>query len=103
MDALCFSSQYYYLISLSTWGIVFLYLGVTSMIRNGHNPFADPTLTIWFFGIILASSIVKWILNKLSEMIGLWALTVDGRIRFDVADVNKMDAAANMKRLIKNA
>ena len=34
LDALCFSSQFYFIVGLSTWGIIFLYLGVTSMIRN---------------------------------------------------------------------
>ena len=102
LDALCFSSQFYYLISLITWGIIFLYLGVTSMIRNDHNPFADPTLFMWLVMIIGGSIILKFILNSCARRLGLWRLTVDGRIKFDNADANKMDAAHNIKRLIKN-
>ena len=103
LDALCFSSQFYYLISLTTWGIIFLYLGVTSMIRNDHNPFADPTLAYWVIILVTLSVILKWVLNSCSRRLGLWRLTVDGRIRFDNADKNKMDEAHNIKRLIKNA
>ena len=82
--------------------MLFLYLGVTTMIRNSHNPFADPTLIVWVLSIIFGSIFIKWILNSLSRKLGLWKLTIDGRIRFDNADVNKMDAAHNIKRLIKN-
>lgn len=73
------------------------------MIRNAHNPFADPTLCVWFVGILFGSVIIKYLLGRMASMIGLWSLTVDARIRFDNADLNKMDANANMKRLIKNA
>ena len=73
------------------------------MIRNAHNPFADPTLTVWFFGILFGSWVLKGILNTISRKAGLWKLTVDGRIRFDNADYNKLDAENNMKRLIRNA
>ena len=102
LDALCFSSQFYYLVSLISWGIIYLYLGVTSMIRNDHNPFADPTLVAWVIIIAVGAVTLRWILNSCSRRLGLWKLTVDGRIRFDNADANKMDAANNIKRLIKN-
>ena len=72
------------------------------MIRNAHNPFADPTLVVWVLGISFGSVILKWMLNLCAKKIGLWKLTVDGRIRFDNADVNKLDAAHNIKRLIRN-
>ena len=91
LDQLCFSSQFYYLISLSTWGIIFLYLGVTCMIRNNHNPFADPTLCIWILFITVGSVVLKWLLNTCSRRLGLWKLTVDGRISFDNAEKNKLD------------
>ena len=103
LDALCFSSQFYFITSLSTWGIIFLYFGVTSMIRNAYNPFADPTLIVWILMIVFGSFTLKLLLGYIAKKIGLWKLTVDGRIKFDNADVNKMDAAHNIKRLIKNA
>lgn len=81
---------------------MFLYLGVTCMIRNNHNPFADPTLASWIFIIVGGAAALKIVLNSVSRRFGLWRLTVDGRIRFDNADANKMDAVHNQKRLIKN-
>mmetsp|Transcript_45213 Transcript_45213/g.59994 ORF Transcript_45213/g.59994 Transcript_45213/m.59994 type:complete len:173 (+) Transcript_45213:2-520(+) len=103
LDALCFSSQFYFIVGLPTWGIIFLYLGVTSMIRNAHNPFADPVLCVWFIGIFLGSMLLKSLLNSCSKACGLWRLTVDARIKFDNADFNKLDAQNNLKRLIRNA
>ena len=79
-----------------------MYLGVTAMIRNAHNPFADPTLFVWFFGMLLGSWLLKVILNTVAKWCGLWKLTVDSRIKFDNADFNKLDADHNVKRLIKN-
>ena len=61
------------------------------MIRNAHNPFADPTLVIWVLLITGGSVVLKWMLNNCAKKVGLWKLTVDGRIKFDNADVNKMD------------
>ena len=72
------------------------------MIRNDHNPFADPTLAYWVTFITVGSVVLKWLLNSCSRRLGLWRLTVDGRIRFDNADKNKMDEAHQIKRLIKN-
>ena len=37
--------------NLTTWGILFLYLGFTAMIRNAYNPYGDPALVPYVCGI----------------------------------------------------
>jgi len=87
---------------LTTWGIIFLYLGLTAIMRSYYNPFADPTLV--FFCAVIGFGIIpiKMLLSKMSDMLHLWQITGDDRIRVDVGAVNRLDAASNMKKLIKN-
>ena len=52
------------------------------MIRNSHNPFADPTLITWVVLIVSSAVILKSLLNWIAKKIGLWRLTVDARISY---------------------
>ena len=63
------SSQYYFIISLSTWGVVFLYFGFTTMIRNSYNPFADGIFL--FFVVAIGGMLIpiKLILGAVSDFL----------------------------------
>ena len=102
LDALCFSSQYYFIISLTTWGIIFLYLGFTSIMRSYYNPFADPTLIFFCLAVSVSTFPIQYMLSYLSNLAKLWQIKGDDRIRVDVAAINRLDAASNMKKLIRN-
>ena len=77
IDNMNFSSQYYYIISLTTWGILFLYLGLTAMIRNLYNPFADPVLLAYVGAICALVSPTKMLLRVLAGYIQLWEIVID--------------------------
>jgi hypothetical protein len=79
-----------------------IYLGGTAMIRASYNPFADPTLIYWIFGLPMIVWPVKWLLGFISRKLGLWNLTGEDRITVDIATINRLDSANNMKRLLKN-
>jgi hypothetical protein len=102
VDGLCFGSQYYYTVSLTSWGILMLYLGFTTMIRAEYNPFADPTLIYWTFGLPMLAFPFRYLLGYLSQKVGLWKVTGDDRITVDIGTINRLDSANNMKRLLKN-
>ena len=74
LDSLAFSSQYYYIISLTTWGILFLYLGMTAMIRNLYNPFADPLMGLHIFMVFMMERPTKSILKNLMKFTHLWEI-----------------------------
>jgi len=102
LDGLLFSSQYYYIISLSTWAIIFLYLGVTTINRNTYNPFADPLLVPAFAAFSLAAIPFKALLSFLSDKSRIWAPNKDPRKELDAAFYNRLDMAYNQRRVINN-
>ncbi len=82
LDNFCFSSQYYFIISLTTWGIIFLYLGITTMLRNSYNPFADPVF-LWYIGLIIAVMIpIRFILRMIS--VRLWEVQPNDLLKVDI-------------------
>lgn len=67
-----FSSQYYYIVSITTYGILFLYLGMTSMIRNMYNPFGDVVLIGYCVGLGGAVWPISAMLTFLAARVHLW-------------------------------
>lgn len=102
LDNMSFSSQYYFIVSLTTWGAIFLCLGMTTMLRNDYNPFADPVLLAYISMVVGAAVIMKPILNILSGYIKLWEISSIDHLKIDIAQVNRLDKDNNMKRLIRN-
>jgi hypothetical protein len=102
VDGLCFSSQFYFTTSITSWGILLLYLGFTTMIRANYNPFADPTLVYWVFGLPSIAWPFKYCLVSLAEYMRLWEVNGDDRITIDIGLVNRLDAQHNMRRLLNN-
>lgn len=101
IDNYCFSSQYYYVISLSTWGIIYLYLGMTTMIRNEYNPFADPMLLFYILMIFGALIPIKQVMKMGSAYIKLWELKQEENLIIDTGTLNRLDKDHNFKRHIR--
>ena len=60
MYKLCFSSQYYYLKSIYMSGLCFVTIGITTVIVNEINPFADSaTIFIFIVAFIICGSVYK--------------------------------------------
>ena len=75
LDNMCFSSQYYFISTITTWGILFAYLGLTIMIRNMYNPFADPLLVINLLIIIGSTIPIKYLIKSVARFLRLWELS----------------------------
>jgi hypothetical protein len=101
IDNFCFSSQYYFVISLSTWGIIYLYLGMTTMLRNAYNPFADPMLTFYILIIFGCLIPIRQTLLMLSGYVQLWELKNEENLLLDTGALNRLDRDHNFKRHIK--
>jgi hypothetical protein len=54
-DMLCFSSQYYFMISGHAWGIIVMTLGIIVCLNNNYNMFSD-----WVFAVVVVP--VVWTL-----------------------------------------
>eukprot|EP01022_Parablepharisma_sp_SALTPOND_P014603 TRINITY_DN20009_c0_g2_i2.p1 TRINITY_DN20009_c0_g2~~TRINITY_DN20009_c0_g2_i2.p1 ORF type:complete len:2825 (-),score=233.62 TRINITY_DN20009_c0_g2_i2:4128-12602(-) len=75
LDQMCFSSQFYFMITIASWGIIVLLMGLTIMIRNEYTVFSDPYLTIFIlviFGIYVLSA---FLLREFCKMIQLWEVS----------------------------
>jgi len=103
LDNMSFSSQYYYIVNLTAFGILFLYLGLTAMLRNAYNPFADPVLLIFAAALSGAVAPVRGLLRAGAGYVKLWQVAAEqaGR-RVDVATLNRLDHTSNVKTLVRN-
>jgi hypothetical protein len=45
-----------------TWGIIYLVLGMTILVRNQYNPFADPVITIFIIMVAVGTTLVRWLI-----------------------------------------
>jgi hypothetical protein len=91
LDGLCFGSQYYFIVAISTWGLIFIWLGLSTLVRNNHNFFNDPLFVVF---IVLAVAIwipTQMILSKVGVAIGIWKVTSDDKISVDIGVINRLD------------
>ncbi|CAE7578936.1 unnamed protein product, partial [Symbiodinium microadriaticum] len=55
LDMLCFSSQYYFIITLFAMGMLMIIFGMTIYVQNSYNPFADPVACLLIVLMIIGS------------------------------------------------
>jgi hypothetical protein len=72
IDKMSYSSQYYFSVTLASWGIMCLTIGWTILLRNKFNPFADPAFFILLILIIVVGIPFKLVLEKLAKALGIW-------------------------------
>jgi hypothetical protein len=97
-----FSSQYYYIVSITTYGILFLYLGLTSMIRNLYNPFGDVVLLAYCAGLGAAVVPVRYLLSTGAGYVKLWETSAEAGTRIDVASINRLDKTNSVKQAVRS-
>lgn len=74
MDHLCFSTQFYMMMTIHVNGILFIVLGVEMMNRAKYNLFGDPAMPIVMFIVILTTSLLKRVLISISLILGVWSI-----------------------------
>ena len=72
IDSQCFSSQFYFSVTLASWGIVLLTLGFTIMIRNSFNPCGDPLIFVYLFLTRYLSFCLKRFYLFIRPYVRLW-------------------------------
>ena len=74
LDQMCFSSQYYLMLSIAAAGIVLFVLGIEIMMRQAYNFFGDPAL---IFLIIYTLAVVYVIMHgyyAMADYLGVWRI-----------------------------
>lgn len=100
IDNMSFSSQYYFIISITTWGIFFLELGLTAMLRNIYNPFTDPALPFFVGAMAALDPPVLRILAEVAAYAQLWEVKIDENNKADAQTANRLDHASVAKKLV---
>jgi len=85
-----------------TWGIIYLTLGMTVLIRNQYNPFADPVITIFIIMISLGVWIVRTFIRLVSDYFKIWEVGHQTIHKLDVSEVNKLDKDYQYRVLVRN-
>lgn len=73
LDVFGFSSQYYFIVSLSGLGIFLTDLGIQGMIRNKYNPFGDQGAILMLLYSLLVCYVVRMIVMKIGVLF-VWHL-----------------------------
>jgi len=74
LDQMCFSSQYYMMLTIHTTGIMFFVFGVEMMLRAEYNMFGDICVLILIPYVTVTSYIVVKIMVWIALKLNLWKL-----------------------------
>lgn len=97
-DMLCFSSQYYFLISAHAWGALIFFLGLVMQVNQGHVLFGDWVFIVYFVGLWLVLMLLKRLFVRGAAAAGLWyRKSLEGTVEDEVATrlaIGEGDSAA---------
>jgi hypothetical protein len=93
IDLLCFSSQYYFLITMYCFGITMMTFSITAFIRQNYNLFEDPTMLLIFVWVFLVGEGMLSVYARFADVKvkrinwrGLWATKqIEGTVDDDIA------------------
>ena len=86
IDNLCFSSQYYFLAGLHSWGMLLIMWGITIQLRNTYSMLSDPYIGIVCAIVILVCVLSKKLFIRLGKLLGVWKLqSIEGTVDDDIA------------------
>jgi len=74
VDQMCFSNQFYLVMTIHVNGIVYLVLGIEMMIRSQYNMFGDPVMPIMCLYVFLITGIIKSTIIWLSRFLNIWEI-----------------------------
>jgi hypothetical protein len=77
LDNLCFSNQYYFMVTVLASGIYLLTFGVSIIIHLSYNPLADPAFFVIVFALLFYCSVGKFILTKIPDkfpFLDVWSM-----------------------------
>jgi hypothetical protein len=74
MDHMCFSTQFYMMMTIYVNGIIYIVLGIQMISRAHHNLFGDPATPIILILVVISVAILKKVLIWISLIIGIWSI-----------------------------
>jgi hypothetical protein len=85
VDLLCFSSQFYFMITCGGYAIFMLLIGITVFLRDTWNVFGDPVLVLLIILCMFIFFVFKHVLVIFANLVGIWRIRGnEGRVDDDV-------------------
>jgi len=86
VDMMCFSSQYYFMAGIHSWGMLITMWGMTVHLRNDYNFFADRLVGPIMLITVLLCTAGKYLCLKFGDIFKIWALkSLEGTVDDDIA------------------
>jgi hypothetical protein len=86
IDNLCFSSQYYFITGLQSWGIMLTVFALSIFMNQPYVVFADPAMPLITVVVVALCMICRRLLQWLGNKLRIWRLkSVEGTVDDDVA------------------
>ncbi len=104
LDQMCFSSQYYMMMTVAVNGIVYFVLGVQMMVRQKYNGLGDPALLVmlpFFMGVFYLLSLILVRFSLFFNLWGIkhddtaWTKALEDEDDFDIPDMDDLANGAN--------
>ena len=87
VDLMCFSPQFYFVVTLAALALIEILLGLQTLIRKEFNMFADPMFVVVCVETVVLGIIVRWLLVGFANLIRMWKLrTTEGTVDDDIAE-----------------
>jgi hypothetical protein len=74
LDQLCFSSQYYLIMTIHVNGIIYVVLSMEMMIRNEYNMFGDPAVLMISALMLISCVVIEKLSIFLAKRFNLWKI-----------------------------
>ena len=81
VDMMCFSSQYYFMAGIHSWGMLITMWGVTVILRNDYNLFSDRMLIPILVLVLFMCNLGNRAARKIGDIFKIWKLEEFGRHR----------------------
>ena len=99
MFKLCFSSQYYYLKSIYMSGLMFVTVGITTIMVNEINPFADFATIFIFIVALLIFAFVFKTFAFIFHLMKIWHIYEEDKIDSNIMKVETKSTKTVIKRI----
>eukprot|EP01006_Ploeotia_vitrea_P030746 TRINITY_DN63088_c1_g2_i1.p1 TRINITY_DN63088_c1_g2~~TRINITY_DN63088_c1_g2_i1.p1 ORF type:complete len:486 (+),score=-25.79 TRINITY_DN63088_c1_g2_i1:1-1458(+) len=74
MDQMCFSSQYFLMLSVFAIGLIYIIFAFEVWLRANYSPFSDPGFVMLFSVIVAAYLAMEYVIMKVAIAIKLWKI-----------------------------
>lgn len=113
LDQMCFSSQYYLILTVAVTGMMLFALSIEIMLRVQYNLFQDPATGIVILVILVFCKLIVYLSKKFADYMGIWlikhaatawhsGLGDDEDAEFGVPDWDELDAPSHEAFIMEN-